>query len=188
MDTIEALKNRTSSPRLSGTVPNKSALEALFQAAMRAPDHAQLRPWRFLLIEGDDRKNLGDLFVKAQSEDNALLTEVEIDKTRCKPLRAPLILVAIISIQAHPKVPEIEQVLSAGAAIQNILLAAYAQNIGAMWRTGSMAFHQTVMDGLGLASNEKIAGFVYIGERQGKERKITPMDSQEYFETWPKVL
>lgn len=188
MDAIQVLKNRTSAPRLSGGVPNKIALETLFQAAMRAPDHAQLRPWRFLLIEGDDRKRLGDLFVKARCEDNALLTEAEMDKTKSKPFRAPLILVAIISIKAHPKVPEIEQVLSAGAAIQNVLLAAYAQDIGAMWRTGDMAFHKTVMAGLGLASNEKIAGFVYIGERQGKKRQLTPMDSQKYFETWPKVL
>jgi hypothetical protein len=57
-----------------------------------------------------------------------------------------------------------------------------------MWRTGDMALHKTVMAGLGLASNEKIAGFVYIGERQGKERQLTPMDSQKYFEAWPKVL
>jgi nitroreductase len=188
MEAIDALKNRTSSPRLTGDTPNKIALETIFQAAMRAPDHAQLRPWRFLLVEGGDRQKLGDLFVKAKREDNSLLTEAEIEKTRNKTLRGPLILVAIVSVQAHPKVPEIEQVLSAGAAIQNILLAAYALDIGAIWRTGSMAFHPTVKSGLGLTSNEKIAGFVYIGDRQGKERQLTPMDSQRYFESWPKKL
>jgi len=187
VDLLKTLHSRTSSPRLAGEVPSKEALEGLFQAAMRAPDHAQLRPWRFLLVSGDDRNVLGDLFAKAKIEDNAELSAIELDKIRSKPLRAPLIIVAIASIQPHPKVPEIEQVLSAGAAVQNLLLAAYASNIGAMWRTGSMAFHKTVMEGLGLSNNEQIVGFVYIGEQQGKSKQISPLDSQQYFKIWPKT-
>lgn len=187
MDLLEALHSRTSSPRLAGEVPSEEELEVLFQAAMRAPDHAQLRPWRFLLVSGEDRNALGDLFAKAKLEDNSELSEAELKKIRSKPLRAPLIIVAIASIQPHPKVPEIEQVLSAGAAVQNLLLAAYGSNIGAMWRTGSMAFHATVMKGLGLGSNEQIVGFVYIGEQQGKSKQVSPLDSQQYFKIWPKT-
>jgi len=187
VDLLTALHNRTSSPRLSGDVPSAEVLEGLFQAALRAPDHAKLRPWRFLLVSGSDRNILGDLFAKAKLEDNPELSNLELEKIRSKPLRAPLVLVAIASIQTHPKVPEIEQVLSTGAAVQNLLLAAYASNVGAMWRTGSMAFHATVMTGLGLDSNEQIVGFVYIGEQQGKSKQVTPLDSQQYFKIWPET-
>ena len=90
----------------------------------------QLRPWRFLTISGDDLFSLGELFLEAQLQDDAALSNVAQVKVKSKVLRAPLIVVAIASLQEHPKVPEIEQMLSAGAAVQNMLIAAYAQHIG----------------------------------------------------------
>ena len=185
MDALEALQHRVSVPRLGGDVPVKEVLENIFKAALRVPDHAQLKPWRFLLITGESLEKLGDLFVQAQLEDDPELSEVAIDKARGKPNRAPMIIAVVASLQPHPKVPEIEQLLSAGATIQNMLLAAHAQGVGAMWRTGSMAYHPTVLAGLGLAQNEKLVGFLYVGEVNGRTRTAPEPNTEEYFKVWP---
>ena len=185
MDALEALQGRVSAARLVGEVPSQCILDNMFKAALRAPDHAQLRPWRFLLVSGDARDKLGDLFVQAQLEDDPDLSDIAIGKARSKPLRAPLIIVVIANVQSHPKVPEVEQLLSTGAAVQNMLVAAYAQGIGAMWRTGSMAYHATVLKELGLTSHEKLIGFLYVGEINGKRRVARPLDTDKYFRSWP---
>jgi len=187
MDALEALHTRTSAPRLGGAVPDDEKLDNMFKAALRAPDHALLRPWRFLLIKGDARRTLGDLFVQAQLQDDPQMRDVPVEKARAKPLRAPLIIVVIASIKEHPKVPEVEQLISAGAAAQNMLLAAHAQGVGAMWRTGSMAYHPLVHQGLGLTDNEKIVAFLYVGEMAGKARLLSRLTVNEYFEEWPKA-
>jgi nitroreductase len=185
MDALDVLQQRVSVPRLGGDVPSKDVLQNIFKAALRVPDHAQLRPWRFLLISGDSREKLGDLFVRAQLEDAPELSSTAIEKARSKTLRAPLIIAIVAKTQTHPKVPEIEQLLSAGASVQNMLLAAHAQGIGAMWRTGGMAYHSTVLAGLGLISREKLIGFLYIGEIMGRTRIAPDLEVDEYFESWP---
>ena len=185
MDALDALHHRVSAPRLGGEVPSAEILENIFQAGLRVPDHAQLKPWRFLVISGAGLERVGDLFVKAQLEDEPSMTTLAIDKARSKPHRAPLIIVVIARIQLHPKVPEIEQLLSAGAAAQNMLLAAHAQGIGAMWRTGSMAYHATVMAGFRLEENERLVGFLYLGEVKGRTRDAPQLDTSEYFKSWP---
>jgi len=185
MDALDALKTRVSCPRLEGEIPDRIMMENLFHAALRVPDHGQLRPWRFLLISGSGRERLGDLFAKAQRQDDPELSDVAVEKARQKPSRAPLIIVIITTPKTHPKVPEIEQLLSAGASVQNMLVAAHAQGLGAMWRTGGMAYHPTVMDGLGLEENEKIVGFLYVGEISGKTRSAPELDAAQYFAAWP---
>ncbi|MBT8147505.1 MAG: nitroreductase, partial [Gammaproteobacteria bacterium] len=140
MDALEALLNRTSVPKLTGPPPSGTNLENICQAALRAADHGVLRPWRFLVISGDSRHKLGDLFVEAAAAKDPTMDSMALERVRQKPLRAPLIIVSISCPQSHPKVPEIEQDLSAAAATQNMLLAAFAQGIGAFWRTGSMAY------------------------------------------------
>lgn len=109
VEAIDALINRVSVPRVGSELPNSTEMEKIFQAALRAPDHAQLRPWRFLTVSGDDLLNLGELFLKAQLQDDATLSNVAQVKAKSKPLRAPLIVVAIADLKDHPKVPEIEQ-------------------------------------------------------------------------------
>ena len=184
MDALDALLNRTSSPRLGGSEPPADALNNIFKAALRAPDHALLRPWRFLLVRGDARLRLGELFAGAEKQDDPEIAEALLEKTRAKPLRAPLIVVVIARVLAHPKVPEVEQLLSAGAAVENMMLAAFAQGVGAMWRTGGMAYHPFVHKGLGLLDNEQIVGFLYLGEVQGKDRNLLTLAVDDYFEDW----
>lgn len=186
-DTVElltALHSRSSSPRLTEPGPTKEQLQNLFQAAFSAADHGLLRPWRFLVIEGEARQRLGDLFVKAALSDQEEMSEAKLEKIRNKPLRAPALVVTISSPKDHPKVPEFEQDLSAAAATQNMLLAAHAQNIGAMWRTGSMAYHPAVMEGLGLKDREKIIGFLYLGTKACPDKPPRQVKLSELVQEW----
>ncbi len=184
MDALDALHLRSSVPKLSDPAPSEEMLENIYKAAFRAADHAVLRPWRFLVIKGEARDRLGDLFVEAGLSADPLLAPEAIEKLRCKPLRAPLILVCISSYKPHPKVPELEQDLSAGAATQNMLLAAFAQGLGAMWRTGSLAYNPVVKSGLGLSDAEKIIGFLYIGTIDGGTKQLCEADIEAYFQDW----
>ena len=184
MDALDALHLRSSVPKLGDPLPSPEMLENIYKSAFSAADHAVLRPWRFLIVKGDSRKKLGELFAKAGVANDASLNQGAIEKLRCKPLRAPLVLVCLSSFKPHPKVPEIEQDLSAGAATQNMLLAAFAQGLGAMWRTGSLAYDPIVKNGLGLNAEEKIIGFLYIGTIAGGTKQLCEADVQSYFQEW----
>jgi len=140
MEALDALLNRVSVPRLVEPAPNAAQREALFAAALRAPDHGQLRPWRFLTVEGAAREQLGELLVEAVQLQGGEVTQAALDKARAMPLRAPLVVVVVARLQEHFKVPKSEQLLAAGCAAHGILLAAYAQGIGAVWRTGELSY------------------------------------------------
>ena len=184
MNALESLLTRSSAPRLEGPEPAPEQLDKICRAALRAADHAMLRPWRFLIVRGESRERLGGLFVEAALASNPDMNSREQERLRAKTLRAPLIIVVVASHVEHPKVPAIEQDLSAGAAAQNMLNAAFAQGVGAMWRTGSMAYDPHVMKGMGLAVNEKIIGFLYLGAIIGGARSPRSEDPAEYFREW----
>ena len=185
MDALEALHTRVSVGRLGGEPPSGEVLEQICRAALRAPDHAMLRPWRFLRIAGEGRERLGDLFVKATRHDEPEASQAALNKAAGKPLRAPMIIVAIARKQPHDKVPEVEQVISAGAAVQNMLIACHALGVGAMWRTGGMAYHAIVEQGLGLDVGESIVGFLYAGEIEGRIKPVPELEVGDYFAEWP---
>lgn len=184
MDALTALHNRVSVSRLTDPAPDQPALDNMFKAAMRAPDHGLLRPWRFLILQGAARERLGDLFVRAAQTDEPGLAPAQLDKLRSKPLRAPMIIVGICSPRDHPKVPVFEQQLAAGAAINNLLIAAHAQDIGAIWRTGPMAAHDLVVRGLGLQAQENILAFIYLGTPEGPRRAPKEEDFTPYVQDW----
>jgi len=184
MNALDALLNRSSSPKLGDPIPSPEVLENIYKAAFRAADHAVLRPWRFLIIKGSAREQLGELFVQAATKENPAINAEKIQSLRQKPLRAPLILVTISNPIEHPKVPTIEQDLSAAAATQNMLLAAYAQGVGGIWRTGSMAYDETVKAGLGLSRTEKIIGFLYLGSVNGAIKNLNDPPVATYFKEW----
>tara|TARA_B100000959_G_C14817375_1_gene556375 strand:+ start:369 stop:923 length:555 start_codon:yes stop_codon:yes gene_type:complete len=184
MKALDALHTRISAPRLGEPAPTPEQLKNIYKAAFRAADHGLLRPWRFLVIREESREKLGRLFLQAALLDDPAMSEDKQQKLANNPLRAPLLLISIGSYQAHPKVPQVEQDLSAGAATQNMLLAAFAQGIGAMWRTGSMAYNDTVRQGLGLAEQEKIIGFLYLGTAIGPGKSLADPDSADYFKEW----
>lgn len=185
MDALELLQARNSSPKLTEPAPSGEQLDTLFKAALRAPDHAALRPWRFLVIEGEDREALGELFARALRQRNPEATEAELDKARSKALRAPLIVTVIVRIREHPKVPPIEQRLSGGCAAYGVLLAAEAMGFSGIWRTGANAFDRNVMNGLGLAEDEEIIGYLYLGSREGRAKPLPEHPVEEFVQRWP---
>lgn len=164
MDALTALHSRTSSNMLCEPGPSSTQLNNIYKAGIRACDHRNLRPWEFILIEGDARSTFGDLMVEAKEASDGEKMNTELaEKIRKKPMRAPTIIAVVAKIQTHEKVPDIEQVLSAGAAAQMMMTAAYAQGIGAIWRSGSMMFRDEMKAGLGLSSIDQIVGFMYLG-------------------------
>ncbi len=184
MDALTALHSRISIPRVTGPVPSEAALDNMFRAALRAPDHAQLRPFRFLRIEGDALERLGDLFVAAAKAESPEMTDEAAASVRNKALRAPLVIVTICCPVEHPKVPELEQDLAAGCASHAMLIAAHAQGIGAVWRTGPMAEHAIVKKGLGLADNEKINAMLYVGQNSGPQRSLKELEISDFVQRW----
>ena len=184
MDALNALHSRNSVNLLCEPGPTPAQLENIFQAGLRACDHKDLRPWRFLLIEGDARLRFGELMaeVKRTSQGGEIEAELAV-KLRSKPLRAPTIVVVVARITPHEKVPEIEQVLSAGASAQMMMTAAHAQGVGAIWRSGSMMFQTEMRAGLGLESTDQIVGFLYMGKPKAI-KDLPQLSTDDFVSRW----
>src|SRR5215813_1224421 len=118
MDALEALTARVSPTELGDPAPDEEAERRLIEAALRAPDHGRLRPWRFLSVRADGRKRLGEVLALALKRRDPEAGPDLLERERLKPLRAPLILIVAARITANPKIPAVEQLLSAGAAAQ----------------------------------------------------------------------
>ncbi len=184
MDALTALHSRTSVSRVAGPAPDEMELNNIFKAALRAPDHGQLRPWRFLRIEGDSLERFANLFITAALSNNPDLNPEDQQSIGKKALRAPLVIVTISRAAPHPKIPVIEQDMSAAAATHAMLVAAHAQGIGAVWRTGPMAQHPIVMRGLGLDESEKIISFMYLGTPDSPLRQARELPIDEFVQRW----
>lgn len=184
MDAIQALTERKSISKLTTPAPSQEQCQILIKAALRAADHGNLKPWRFLIIEGAALNALGELFVNVAAKKDPQLSEPQRDRLQKMPLRAPLIMVVIAKCQEHPKVPVNEQLLSAGAAAQNIITAAYAMGLGAMWRTGDMAYDSLVMDALGLQQGEVVIGFIYLGTPVNPPVSSVNANPDDFFSRW----
>ena len=185
MEALDALLNRVSAPRLGEPAPDATQRDLLFRAALRAPDHGQLRPWRFLTVEGAARERLGELLVQGLLAANAEAPPEAVAKARAMPLRAPLLVLVIARLQAHAKVPQQEQLLAAGCAAHAILLAAHAQGIGAVWRTGELAYSAAVAAGLGLGEGEQLIAFLYLGTPERELRTPVALDPAAFVSAWP---
>ena len=172
METLEAIQTRNSVPLLTDPAPTSEEMSEVYKGALRAPDHARLRPWKFIEVRGDSRDKLAKIFIDTATALNSDLSENEISKLEKAPHRAPMVIILAANIKEHPKVPEIEQIISLGAAAQNILLGIHEIGYSAVWRTGNMAFNPEITKFLGLEENFKIIGYLYVGTSTGKEKPI----------------
>ena len=161
LDALELLLNRRSQPRLKAPAPQGDALKNIMQAAMRAPDHASLAPWRFIVCEELGLNKLGSIFEQSAIENDK--SEKEIERAPQLPLRAPMVIVAIAQYKEHEKVPRVEQIASASCAVMAIQMAAVAQGFNGIWRTGAYAHCDLVKAALELSSDDEIVGFLYLG-------------------------
>jgi len=184
MDALTLLQERNSVPKLIEPGPDANALEQILRAALRAPDHGRLQPWRFIAIAGPGRERLGALFAQALRQRKPDASTEEIKKNESAPLRAPLVIAVIARLRDHHKVPRVEQLLSAGCAAHGILLAAQALGFGAIWRTGDNSYDPAVKAGLGLDAGEEIVGYVYVGSINGSPKPLSETPVAEFLSHW----
>jgi nitroreductase len=158
-----ARRRSTVAKNMTGPGPDADQLETLLQIGARTPDHGKLFPWRFVVFEGEARARFGDIL-------EARLREIEPDGPderyaleRNRFLRAPVVIAVISDVTENHKIPEWEQVLSAGAVCQNLLIGASALGFAAQWLTEWYAYDRVVKSALGLAPGERVAGFIYVG-------------------------
>ncbi len=186
MDAYEALTTRVSPVEFGEPAPDEAGLRTILAAALRAPDHGRLRPWRFLSIRGEGRNRLGEIFAAALKRRDPAAGADLLERERKKALRAPLVLVAAAHITPSPKVPAVEQLLSTAAAAQNILIACHALGFGAVWKTGEPAYDAFVKEALGLEAVDDIAGFLYIGTPKTMPKQPAQLDPADFIRAWPK--
>jgi nitroreductase len=165
-ETLHLLLTRRSvkAAMLTEPGPSPSQLTTILTAAARVPDHKKLEPWRFILFEGEARAAFGRVLLKACAvEDKAPPSAARLEAERTRLLRAPTVIAVVSRATPNPAAPEWEQILSCGAACQNLCLAANAMGFGTCWITEWYSYSAAVRAALKLAANEKLAGFIYIG-------------------------
>lgn len=183
MSILETLIDRTSTPpRLMEETdgPTPSDIQDILRAAMSAPDHGSVRPWRFVIVEGDDRAMLGRVFADALKTRDPGASEEAIAKEMNRPLRAPVVI-AILARVVHdrPNVPEIEQIIATACAAQNMLLAANAKGFGGILLTGKNAQDKNVRAFFGLKPGDEIVSFLYLGKSKSDQpAKLRPDPAQ----------
>jgi nitroreductase len=162
---LDLLKTRRSvAPhKLGGPEPTSEEIETLLTVASRVPDHGRLYPWRFIVIGGDGRRRIGEVIGQAFQSDNPHAGAETLAFERNRLARAPLVIAVVSRAAPHVKIPDWEQVMSAGAACMSLVLAANAMGYATSWITEWYAFDRRVLEALGLAPAERIAGFVHIG-------------------------
>lgn len=166
--TLELLLARRSvvANKLGEPGPDAGQLQLMLEAAARVPDHKKLNPWRFIIFQGDARKIFGKILANAlkSTDEDASAIRQETEANRF--IRAPVVVAVISHVIENTAVPEWEQILSTGAACQNLLIAANASGFSAQWITEWYAYDAQVLKALGAQKNERVAGFIYIGTAQ----------------------
>lgn len=184
MDARTLLLERNSHGKLEGPAPSAEQLDTLYRAALRAPDHKGLMPWRFVEISGEGRKRLGELSARAEKSRKPDISEEKLDSIQAKAERAPMIIAVIARIQDNKKVPRVEQVASAACAAHAMLYAAQLEGLGAMWRTGDFAHSPIVREGFGLTPVDELVGFIYLGHKSGHDKHVTHHNPDDFVEKW----
>lgn len=163
MDVIEAIHKRHSQDKVKADPLPRELIERLLDAAVQAPNHYKVRPWRFVVLTGEGRNKLGEVMAASQQARHPEYPSEAWDKCRALPLRAPVMIAVGVDKPTEAKVLEIENIAATAAAIENLLLAAYAMGLGAKWRTGEWARDSMVKEFLGFEPDQHIIGFIYIG-------------------------
>ena len=163
--TLDLLKTRRSVPPalLDEPGPDRAQLDTILAAASRVPDHGKLAPWRFIVIAGEARERVGEVIAATFAADNPGAAPERLAQERARLTHAPVVVAVVSRAGPHVKIPDWEQVLSAGAATMNLVIAANAAGFATSWLTEWFAYDRRVLDALGLAPTEKLAGFVHIG-------------------------
>ncbi len=163
--TLALLRRRRSVPpvTMAGPGPIGAEIEAMLAIAARVPDHGKLAPWRFILFDGEGRRRAGEVIAAVFAAENPEAPAARLEAERTRLLHAPLVIGVVCRAGPHFKIPEWEQVLSAGAATMNLIVAANALGFVTAWLTEWFSYDERVAQGLGLVGAERFVGFVHIG-------------------------
>jgi nitroreductase len=164
-ETIAMLLRRRSLPPqgMRGPAPDAAEIELMLTIAARVPDHGKLAPWRFILFEGAARDRAGEIAANLVKQDDPSVPPTRLDAERTRFTRAPLVIAVVSRAAPHVKIPEWEQVLSAGASCMSLVIAVNALGYVAAWLTEWSAYDRRFCEAIGLAPHEKIVGMVHIG-------------------------
>lgn len=181
---LEMLMSRQSRWPLADPPPTPSQLNAVLDAALRAPDHGQLRPWRFVLVRGDARHALGEVFVQAARERDP---DGDAERFRAKALAAPLIIAMGAHLRPGHKIPEVEQLLAVGAAAMNMLNALHILGYGGFWATGINSYDERVREALGFGPTDRLVGFLYVGTPKERRGDVPRPPRRRFVREWSPV-
>jgi len=170
---LEAIASRRSVGRVLPDPVPREAVEVLLEAAVSAPNHHLTAPWRFVVLAGDARREVGEAHARAVARAKPDLPPAGLAKEATRLERAPVVIAAIV-LGTHDPVQAREDRDAVAAAIENILLAAHGTGLGAMWRTGVMVDEPEVREALGLGPGDAIVGFVYVGRPAGPPPERPP--------------
>lgn len=173
MELFEAIHGRVTIGKVKPDALPRETIEKLLSAGAQAPNHHKVRPWRFVVLTGDGRKKLGDVMAASFADRNPGAPPESLDKPRALPLRAPVVIAVGADKPGEPRILEVENISAASAACQNILLAAHALGLGAIWRTGEWASDAKVKEFLGFAPDQHIVGFIYVGHPEAAPEPYT---------------
>jgi nitroreductase len=182
---LEAIFNRRSIGKVTTEEPPRELIEQMLEAAVTAPNHHHTEPWRFYVLTGDARLELGEALVEerlAGEEDPDRVPEAVIKKTREKPLRAPVVIGVAVKPQQSTKVWHVEEVCATAAAIQNMLLAADALGLATMWRTGDPCYSEPVKRYFDLGPDDTLLGMIYVGYAASEPKSRTRMPAEQVTE------
>lgn len=180
-DALDLLISRQSRWPLGAPAPSQAELDRVFDAALRAPDHGQLQPWRFVVIRGDARQALGEVFVQAA---RARDPGGEVERFRAKATAAPLLIAMAAHLRAEHKVPELEQLLAVGAAAMNMLNALHILGYGGFWSTGLNARDEGVKRALGFDDSDRLIGFLYVGTPKERAQPAARPPRRRFVREW----
>lgn len=163
MDVFDAIHERHSQKKVKPDPVPRELVEKILSAAVQAPNHYKVRPWRFVVLTGDARAKLGDVMADSLRDRQPDFPQEAFDKARATPLQAPVVIAVGVDKPTEAKVLEIENICAVAAACQNLLLAAHALGLGAKWRTGEWARDTKVKDCLGFEPDQHVVAFIYVG-------------------------
>src|SRR5690348_3502067 len=167
MHVFDVIKRRRSIGKMTGERPTREQIEQLLEAATHAPNHHKVQPWKFIVLAGNAREELGAVMAESLAnrleETSSNKAQAVLNKERGKLLRSPVVVVVVAETPRQPKVLEIENIEAVAAAVQNMLLVAEEMGLACMWRTGDTAYEVRVKRWLGLQPEDAIVAFVYVG-------------------------
>lgn len=165
MELLAAMESRSSAARLGLPAPTPEHLARILDAAAHAPDHGRLRPWRFIVVDAGLRDGFALAAASAKRVRLPSMSEEQFAAECEKMKNSPTIVVVGCTVRREHKVPEIEQVIAAAAAAENLFLAAHDLGYGVMWKTGAAAYDAGVKAAIGLSAEDHIVGIMHLGTR-----------------------